>query len=816
VRETIDRFFERLANVQIARPAIPMALVALLSALGAWLALHLELRTRFDQLLPESQPSVVALREAQARTPYAQTAMIVLEGDDLVIRKFGDAIVPRLRALGPSVVTSADDGVQTARSFFMPRAALFLTTAELAKLSQVADDRWNWEVARASGTALDDTEPPPVDKDEIQKLFESKPGASEVDRFPDGYFARPGALVVLARSPVPLGDLDDVKRAVDRMHGEVDEAAREDPAFSRVRVTWTGDMIAGLDEYAAVRDDLLHVGGTGLALVLSVVVLYFMRFRALVVMTATIACGLACTFGLTDLVIGHLNVATGFLFSIVAGNGINVGILYLSRYYEEKRNGASTAEAVRVAHRTTWPSTAVAAIASAAAYSSLAATHFRTFRQFAFIGASGMTTCWLVTVTLLPALLVALDARPMAPAGAGVFARVRRGVPYGALFAKIVPRAPTAILVASAAVGIAGIVCAARYAARNPMEYDLTKIQNDRMSGGERRRAWDVATSILGKFNDAMVVLADDPEDAREAQAVLRDRWAKAPANRKPFDAVRSIFDFVPDDQVEKLPVVLGLADRVRSAREHRFVTDADWARTEPLLPPPDLKPWGLGDLPADVARPFTERSGARGTIVLVEPSATENTNDLHYLLRYAASFRDVPLRNGKVLHGAGRALVFADILDAVVTQVPRALGISLALTIAAVLATLRRSHAASVLAALAVGFSGVALFLYYAHIRLNFLNFIALPITFGIGVDYSVNVMQRYAADGSRDILATLRTTGGAVVLCSLTTMLGYFALLGSHNQAIRSLGEVAVAGEASCLLAAVLALPAWWYRRT
>jgi predicted RND superfamily exporter protein len=72
---------------------------------------------------------------------------------------------------------------------------------------------------------------------------------------------------------------------------------------------------------------------------------------------------------------------------------------------------------------------------------------------------------------------------------------------------------------------------------------------------------------------------------------------------------------------------------------------------------------------------------------------------------------------------------------------------------------------------------------------------------------------MQRYHADGSYDILHALKTTGGAVVLCSLTTMLGYFALVGSHNQGIRSLGEVAVMGEVSCLAAAVLVLPAGWY---
>ena len=147
--------------------------------------------------------------------------------------------------------------------------------------------------------------------------------------------------------------------------------------------------------------------------------------------------------------------------------------------------------------------------------------------------------------------------------------------------------------------------------------------------------------------------------------------------------------------------------------------------------------------------------------------------------------------------------------------DIPRAVALSLGLTLLTVLVTFRggRWHAPSVLFALLVGVAGQVVFLYFADVKLNFLNFAALPITFGIGVDYAVNVVQRYRADGSRDILAALRTTGGAVVLCSLTTMLGYLALLGSHNRAIRSLGLIAVVGEVSCLLAAVIVLPALWF---
>jgi hypothetical protein len=803
VRDRIDAWFARLADLQVRRPSIPLACVLAISVLGAWLALHLELRTRFDQLLPESQPSVVALRRVEKRTASAQTAMILLEGDDeAALRRLGDAIVPKMLALGPDVVASAEDGVHEARDFLRARGGLFLELGDLEKLASDVDARWDWEVTRGVGASIDDSPPPPFDRASLEKRFSKK----TEERFRDGWYERDDgkALVVVVRSPVPLGDLDRVSSALDRMHAAVAEAQTGD--LAKIRVTFTGDMVAGLVEYGAVRDDLLHVGAMGVALVLGVVLLYFMRLRALVVMACTIACGLACTFGLTEVVIGHLNIATGFLFSIVAGNGINVGILWLSRYYEEKADGASTADAVRTAHRTTWPSTAVAAIASAAAYSSLAVTAFRTFQQFALIGAGGMVMCWLVTIALLPALLVLFDGK----------SHGRRGIRYGAVFATIVPKAPRLILIAGTAVAIGGAVCAARYIASDPMEYDLTRIQNDMSQSAELHRGWRIATEILGKTNDAMVVLADKPAQAEEVRRILRKRWADAPANAKPFEAVHSIFDFIPEQQEKKVPTLLHVGERLRRAHARGLVQEEDWKHIAPLLPPEDLVPFGIADLPAGLARAFTEKDGTRGTLVLVEPGLHDDTNDLHYLLRYSASFRETRLADGTVLEGAGRALVFADILDAVVTQVPRAIALAFVLTLLAVLITFRRgAHSISVLGALFVGFAGVAGFLYFAHVRLNFLNNIALPITFGIGVDYAVNVMQRYEADGSKDILAALRTTGGAVVLCSLTTTLGYFALIGSHNQAIRSLGVVAVVGEISCLLAAVLVLPAGWYRR-
>ena len=67
-----------------------------------------------------------------------------------------------------------------------------------------------------------------------------------------------------------------------------------------MRVSYAGDMPTGFAEYGVLRDDLLSVGATGIALVLGAVLLYFMRIKAVAVMGISIVAGLLWTFGLTQ------------------------------------------------------------------------------------------------------------------------------------------------------------------------------------------------------------------------------------------------------------------------------------------------------------------------------------------------------------------------------------------------------------------------------------------------------------------------------------------------------------------------------------
>src|SRR5262249_6026456 len=104
----IERLLLRLATWQLRAPWQVLLLGLALTATGLYLARGLELRTRFDQLLPDDQPSVVELKHLSERTAGSSSIFVVLEGADRdTLRKVGGELLPPLPAVGAPWVVSA-------------------------------------------------------------------------------------------------------------------------------------------------------------------------------------------------------------------------------------------------------------------------------------------------------------------------------------------------------------------------------------------------------------------------------------------------------------------------------------------------------------------------------------------------------------------------------------------------------------------------------------------------------------------------------------------------------------------------------------
>ena len=854
---TATRFFEALTRLQVTRPFAVLAIALLTTVLAGLAASRLSLKTSLGELLPANKESVIVAEKVRERLISSSTLYIAAESDDTeALKRFVDALGPELRALPPGLLGAVDDGVREAKAFFAQNRTLYAPLEDVQKVHDEILERYEAEVQKAAGfdLGLDEGDaggaaaegPPPLTAESIKKKIAEK-GDPIGDKYPDGYYLSPegNLIVVVVRTPVSTGDIDKARGLLATLDEVI---ARIGPTrlAPDMKVTYTGGLITSIEEYSQIKGDLTQVGLVGIGMILGVVFLFYLRLRPLMLMTVSVSIGVLWTFGLTWVLIGHLNASTGFLASVILGNGINFSIIYMARFYEARAEG-DLRRAVFTAHRDTWLATLAAAGASSVAYGSLVVTNFRGFKHFGLIGGIGMTLCWLSTYLFLPALIVvaerfsaatidplALRARRVGAALASAEALAERGrAGYGRPFAYLVTRFPRLIAVAGVLTGLAGAALAVRYVAADPLEYDMSNTRTQpRTEQTYARTLARRVDPIVGRGQDGIAIMVDRVEQVRPLRAALEaKRDAAAAAGKKPFERVADIFDLLPGDQEKKIELIEEARDRLERARKRGLIADADWAEIQQYVPPGKIQPLGVADLPEQVARMFVEKDGTRGRLVYIVPAKGRSVWDGHYLIEWADSFRETKLPDGSVVKGSGNAVIFADVILAIAEDAPRAIIVSLAGTLLIILITFRaRPMALAVMATLALGLawmmSTLALQGLKIHVppdaplgvelvgmKLNFLNFIALPITIGVGADYAINVTLRYLNSGGvranvRDVIIN---AGGAVILCSLTTTLGYIGLTFSINNATVSFGVAAAAGEISCLLAGVVVLPAF-----
>lgn len=89
-----------------------------------------------------------------------------------------------------------------------------------------------------------------------------------------------------------------------------------------------------------------------------------------------------------------------------------------------------------------------------------------------------------------------------------------------------------------------------------------------------------------------------------------------------------------------------------------------------------------------------------------------------------------------------------------------------------------------------------------------NFLNIAATPLLLGTGIDYGIHVGLALKRNGG-DLSAMWKGSGKAVLFCGASTAIGFGSLMFASNEAMASLGAVAVIGILTAMAVGVFLLP-------
>ncbi|HVZ71492.1 MAG TPA: MMPL family transporter [Polyangia bacterium] len=796
-----DERFDKYATWVDRRRRVIVAVGALVALVGLALALRLPIHADWSNLLPPGERSVRDLDQIQSRTSSLGLVLCAVESDDPALRaRAAHRLAERLRAVDNSLIANVvvDDGL--ARRFAWDHRFLVASLPDLEEARDAIKSR----IARANPLYVSLDENGDAEAQAAFDRLRTRLRAAEKKvASPDEIVSGDGRVqLVIVEAPFPSASVTQGERLVATLGPILEDVRRE--VGPGVALGMTEDIVIGVAEHRAVLE------GMSLAILLTVTIVglslffYYRSWPALLALFGSLGVGTLATFGVTRLAIGSLNSVSAFLSSIVVGNGINFGILVVARHLEERRAGRVGTGALAVALRGSFAGTVTAALAASVAYGSLVVTDFRGFRDFGVIGGVGMVLCWTSAYTVLPALLATLERRGLV--------RARPEPRLGPLLGRLLPRRPETVLVGAGALALAAALVTGRFLAGDPLEYDWQRMRSDGGLAREARRWMATIDAAFGRqLVGGFVVGLGTPEEARAVERTLKQRAEDEPgvdASKALFRKVGSIDDYVPADQDQKL-ATLGEIRKLFDRHAEALTEDLGAAEVRRLRPPDDLQALTVADVPEMLARRFVERDGRVGRLLFANQASRFDGWNGRHMIAFAKSVRALDLPPSTAIGGG--AFVFADILDAVVRAGPRATLVAIAGVVLFVLVILGPSrHALVTLVCLAEGTALMIASAALMGLKVNFLDFAALPITLGIGVDYAVNVATRERTEGPGSARHALVTTGGVVALCSWTTIVGYGSLLLSANAGIRSFGLTAILGEATCLATALTLAPA------
>jgi predicted RND superfamily exporter protein len=629
----------------------------------------------------------------------------------------------------------------------------------------------------------------------------------QIDTRSGGYVTLDGrSRLVLARPRQPPFDTDFSKRLFDRLAAIEAEQARGAAADAAdalegrppMRVRYAGGHAISLEIEKTVRWESIVNGVGSLALILPL--LYFAFRSPWLVAVGAIPSALSILVVLAiDALLGRtLSAAATGAAAMQFGLGIDGVVLLFVAFRHLAAQGLSTEDAVpQLAGPTS--SMLLGMWTTAATFYGLAVVDFPSLEELGVLIGHSMLLCGLVTMVLIPALL---------PRTA------RRHPPLTAWWlAHLVERHGRRLLVGAAVVtvvlGIAGLGLRVdpsldRLRARTPgteFEEEVARrfgVPQDVYLAVQEGPALEP----LLEANEALVRVLGPGEGghgmALQAPTMILPS-ARTQAARREVIAGRGL---------DAQPVSVRLRAAADTAGFRPGTFDPFLERLPRLLGPPALTYQGFRDHGLqDLLSRMIAKDGGRWTLVTyIYPGFDAEADLLRHAVRRVPGVRltGVPEVNREL--GTRFGPEFA-----------KGLGAGTLLVVVLLVVTFRRADLTLLaLVPTAIALVWAAGVLALAGIELDLFSVFAVMTFVGIGVDYGIHMVHRFARSRPDEGPTVIAHLAPVILVAAVTTLLGFGTLVTSSYPPLAALGVVSVVMIVVLAVTSLLVLPALLHRRS
>ena len=616
----------------------------------------------------------------------------------------------------------------------------------------------------------------------------------------------------------------------------------------------TGTKALGNDEMLSAQNDTAVATVVSLSGIALLYILFFRRIRHPLFIVSALMVGLSWTMGFVALSVGHLTIITVFIAPMLLGLADDFGVHFMTRYEEERGKGKGQAEAIVIVYEQTVPSIIAGAFTTALAFVAVILADFRGVQELGIISSGGMLLCVLAVLTFLPALIVTADSLwpwrvsvGQQPALHKTFLGLGRQVERtrGMLFV-VVGLGTVASLLALPFVSFDYNLLNLQAHGTESVEWEKRIIENSERSSWnalataptpEVARQKAQAFTALPSVETVESVASLIPNGQQERMAILesiRPLLSDLPPLRS---APRAVDVPQLDQTLDKLRLKIrdqenGNETILHAAREHLLTVfealralppqeaHASLTRFQHALFADFQDKWSLlsnnlspdgpitfADVPPQLRSRFVSRDGQK---FLLQVYPKEDVWEREPLTEFIRQLRTVdPDVTGSPIIGYESIGAMKD------GYVEAAWYALLAILVVTFLALRRVGDALLAVLPLGLGMTWTAGLMWLWNVQFNLANMVAAPLIIGIGVENGIHLVHRFREGSDRSVAGLIAgSTGQAVVLFSLTTMVGFGSLMVAQYYGIFSMGLLLSLAVGSVLVASIVVLPLLLYR--
>ncbi len=676
-------------------------------------------------------------------------------------------------------------------------------------------------------------------------------------------------LLLFAQPTFTINELDkvvDAENSIDELIAAVSEK------YPSIDAGTTGTMALSRDEMVAVNSDMYLTSIVALVLIIALFIISFRMWVAPILAGLCLTIGIIWTAGFAALTVGSLNIMTSMFSVILIGLGVDFSIHIISVYSENRSAGYSLGFSLRQALLKSGNGIITGGFTTACAFLTLTISETAGMSEFGIVAGSGVLFCMLAAILVLPAMLSLRD-KILVHFHEEKYKAKSPEFKFLGRIGEAISRRPVFILSASLLVTVLLFYSALQitfdynYLNMEPVGLTSIKLQHEMeeefdvtpdfavittSSVDEARRISEAAKDLkmIGMVTSISEYVPSPEQQEnrlihiREIRDNLQKNRLLKPLSKNTLEQYLNELQRVEANIIELAQLAyLGGQDKV-DAKCKELIGDLEDPENKTLvatvieklksnpkktvqnlnlfnthfepyfrqtaLGMASIDPVSVETLPQNIRSRFVNKTGER-YLVMVYPR--EQVWNLEFLERFTERMQKIDPRM------TGVPPIFYILIKIIAKDGKIAALLTIVVVFLLLLWDFKKLRFA-ILAMLPLTIGAVWMIgtMNLFGLQLTMVNLMGLPLILGIGIDDGVHVLHRYRVEGAGKIRAVFSSTGKAILLTSITTMLAFGSLLFATYRGLGSLGIALFIGVGTCYLTTIIILPAllgWMEKR-